>query len=273
MAANGTDAAEADELELDFDDIPATPPPPPAVEEGEEWLTPGESADFQNDPSGLVGKCVEVEGLGVGTVEGFNKAHNKLLYDSKHVVEFASGAQTILLRRRKMGKWNGGLNFKIISRETALEAELGDDFSIEDFDVIDKAEGFDSPEQSGAEVAPRQTDLQVLRRNSDMCPMPPPATGASRDALFFRRSTIAKARRSSSICSSISEGSATGTIEAEPAPFVPPPPPRPPPPPGGAGRRASLPPAALETVPSAFQRRMSRMATGQSLARRASAMT
>mmetsp|Transcript_71362 Transcript_71362/g.201267 ORF Transcript_71362/g.201267 Transcript_71362/m.201267 type:complete len:161 (+) Transcript_71362:253-735(+) len=122
MAANGSSAgptdgaaaaAAAEEFDLDFDDIPATPPPPPVIEEGEEWLTPGESTDFQNDPSGLVGKCVEVEGLGVGTVEGFNKAHNKLLYDSKHVVEFSSGPQTILLRRRKMGKWNGGLNFKV----------------------------------------------------------------------------------------------------------------------------------------------------------------
>lgn len=123
MAANGSSAptdgaaaaaaAAAEEFDLDFDDIPATPPPPPVIEDGEEWLTPGESTDFQNDPSGLVGKCVEVEGLGVGTVEGFNKAHNKLLYDSKHVVEFSSGPQTILLRRRKMGKWNGGLNFKV----------------------------------------------------------------------------------------------------------------------------------------------------------------
>mmetsp|Transcript_71361 Transcript_71361/g.201261 ORF Transcript_71361/g.201261 Transcript_71361/m.201261 type:complete len:284 (+) Transcript_71361:253-1104(+) len=278
MAANGSSAgptdgaaaaAAAEEFDLDFDDIPATPPPPPVIEEGEEWLTPGESTDFQNDPSGLVGKCVEVEGLGVGTVEGFNKAHNKLLYDSKHVVEFSSGPQTILLRRRKMGKWNGGLNFKIISRETALEAELGDDFSIEDFDMVgndaQKGEAFDDGEEQ--EEAPRQTDLQVLRRNSDMCPMPPPATGASRDALFFRRTSILKSRRSSSVCSSISEGSTTGTLEAEPATFVPPPPPRPPPPPAPGGRRASLPPVALQDTHSAFQTRMARMAEGQQMRR------
>lgn len=158
---------------------------------------------------------------------------------------------------------------QIISRETALEAELGDDFSIEDFDMIgnDAQNGEEFDEDEEEEEAPRQTDLKILRRNSDMCPMPPPATGASRDALFFRRTSIAKSRRSSSVCSSISEGSTTGTLEVEPAPFVPPPPPRPPPPPMTAGRRASMPPIALKDTPSAFQTRMVRMAAGQKMRR------
>ena len=84
---------------------------------------PAEPANVQGDPAKLVGECIEVEGLGVGTVEAFNKAVNKLLYDSKHVVNFSSGPQTVLLKRRKLGKWNGGLEFKVVTRDDALDAE------------------------------------------------------------------------------------------------------------------------------------------------------
>ena len=73
---------------------------------------PVEPANVQGDPAKLVGECIEVEGLGVGTVEALTA-----------VVNFSSGPQTVLLKRRKLGKWNGGLEFKVVTRDDALDAE------------------------------------------------------------------------------------------------------------------------------------------------------
>ena len=75
------------------------------------------------DPARLVGKWIEVEGLGLGQVVAFKKrsAMNPLS-DSKHDITFtfvewqhAPQTQSVLLRRRKLMAWNKGRRFHLVA--------------------------------------------------------------------------------------------------------------------------------------------------------------
>eukprot|EP00613_Pedinella_sp_CCMP2098_P036211 CAMPEP_0171815498 /NCGR_PEP_ID=MMETSP0991-20121206/80292_1 /TAXON_ID=483369 /ORGANISM="non described non described, Strain CCMP2098" /LENGTH=265 /DNA_ID=CAMNT_0012429173 /DNA_START=58 /DNA_END=852 /DNA_ORIENTATION=- len=66
------------------------------------------------DPKKLVGKTIDVEGKGVGTVLSFAKKLSPLS-DSLHRIKFVSGGQQmLLLHRSKLGKSNKGSKFKIV---------------------------------------------------------------------------------------------------------------------------------------------------------------
>ena len=103
-------------------------------------------------PKQLVGAWIEVEGVGPGLVTKFKPCFNRIVYHSHHEVDFLGGeylstsarmqlarlsASTtgasllacmpssqdssgglqrvpLLLRRRKLGRWNGGVRFEIV---------------------------------------------------------------------------------------------------------------------------------------------------------------
>ena len=73
-------------------------------------------------PDSLVREYLLIDGEEVGHVDAFHKAMNPLLYDSMHTVRFAgdeANPSQILLRRRKMGRWNSGRSFAILDRNTS----------------------------------------------------------------------------------------------------------------------------------------------------------
>ena len=85
------------------------------------------------DPARLVGKWIEVEGLGLGQVVAFKKRSTmNPLSDSKHditftFVEWQQGPQTqsVLLRRRKLMAWNKGRRFHLAAAPAAPAAAPG----------------------------------------------------------------------------------------------------------------------------------------------------
>jgi len=87
----------------------------------------------------LVGRWIEVDGVGPGHVTAFEPVWNHLFFDSVHTVDFSASAASLptsarfvlskqrrdniqnglaevklLLRRRKLGKWNRGVFFEVI---------------------------------------------------------------------------------------------------------------------------------------------------------------
>ena len=73
-------------------------------------------------PDSLVREYLLIDGEQVGHVDAFHKAMNPILYDSMHTVRFAgdeANPSQILLRRRKMGRWNSGRSFAILDRNTS----------------------------------------------------------------------------------------------------------------------------------------------------------
>lgn len=82
----------------------------------------------------MVGQWVDVEGIGPGLVKSYKKVTNSLLYDSQHVIDFSisggSAKQSILLRRRKMFKWNNGFRYHLLGSKPTpqyVEHSLADE--------------------------------------------------------------------------------------------------------------------------------------------------
>jgi hypothetical protein len=82
----------------------------------------------------LVDQWVDVEGIGPGLVKSYKKVTNSLLYDSQHIIDFSiSGGlpkQSILLRRRKLFKWNTGLRYHLLGSKPTpqyVEHSLADE--------------------------------------------------------------------------------------------------------------------------------------------------
>jgi len=75
-----------------------------------------DSAAWLQPPTMLVGRWVNVEGLGPAEVVAFRKVLVGLVFDSKHLVVVPGGNKPVevLLRRRKMGRWNRGFRFSLI---------------------------------------------------------------------------------------------------------------------------------------------------------------
>jgi hypothetical protein len=86
----------------------------------------------------LIGKWIDIRGIGIGKVVGFNRVWNHLLHHSCHVIDFSLASKNLptsslmeisrqrydnantlkevqlLLRRRKLGRWNKGCFFEIV---------------------------------------------------------------------------------------------------------------------------------------------------------------
>jgi len=73
----------------------------------------------------LVGEWLDIEGMGPGLVRAYNKVTLNLMYDSFHRVDFSiSGGgktESVLLRRRKLLRWNQGHKFHILSGKPTPE--------------------------------------------------------------------------------------------------------------------------------------------------------
>jgi len=85
-------------------------------------------------PKSLVGKWVDVDGIGPGRVRGYKKVTNSLLYDSQHIIDFSisggSSKEKILLRRRKLFKWNHGIRYHLLGDKPSpkyVEKSLADE--------------------------------------------------------------------------------------------------------------------------------------------------
>lgn len=86
-------------------------------------------------PHLLVGKWLDVQGFGPGKVEAFHKVTNSLMYDSHHSIAFAAEQadksarrgnvkRQVLLRRRKLLRWNNGVRFVMLPERPSSE-EVG----------------------------------------------------------------------------------------------------------------------------------------------------
>ena len=67
------------------------------------------------NPASLVGRRVDVQGLGLGKVEAFDEHQAWTSQDGRHTVTFDEhGRRRVLLRRRTLWAWNDGLEFSIV---------------------------------------------------------------------------------------------------------------------------------------------------------------
>ena len=81
-----------------------------------------DSEIFNLPPEFLVGKRIEVQGMGPGEVLSFER--RPFLITSSHVIEFdlpEYGQQDVVLRRRKLGFWNSGRQFSLIGEGSKLD--------------------------------------------------------------------------------------------------------------------------------------------------------
>ena len=67
------------------------------------------------NPASLVGRRVDVQGLGLGKVDAFDEHQAWTSQDGRHTVTFDEhGRRRVLLRRRTLWAWNDGLEFSIV---------------------------------------------------------------------------------------------------------------------------------------------------------------
>eukprot|EP00620_Florenciella_sp_RCC1587_P009495 CAMPEP_0182585226 /NCGR_PEP_ID=MMETSP1324-20130603/59835_1 /TAXON_ID=236786 /ORGANISM="Florenciella sp., Strain RCC1587" /LENGTH=292 /DNA_ID=CAMNT_0024802009 /DNA_START=39 /DNA_END=918 /DNA_ORIENTATION=+ len=134
-STTGAEAAAAPVETTTLTQSTSIPGPPAGADElNESCALPGSAPAEAPAINGfdLVGKWVEVEGItGPAEVVAYTKqgwAASKLLFmNSHHVLRLETGEERdMLLKRWKMGAWNGGLDFKVIDRSAAI-TELQND--------------------------------------------------------------------------------------------------------------------------------------------------
>ena len=77
---------------------------------------------------------MDIEGMGPGLIRAYNKVTMNLLFDSFHRVDFSisggGGKESVLLRRRKLLRWNRGARFHILPGKPSpqfVEQSLADE--------------------------------------------------------------------------------------------------------------------------------------------------
>ena len=86
-----------------------------------------QAADIR--PDTLVGKTVDIQGLGIGRVISFLKVDKRqalLGKHSLHVIDIQGDTQRLELRRRKNGKFTSGLTFKVVEESDSSSSSQGE---------------------------------------------------------------------------------------------------------------------------------------------------